>query len=64
MKFLIQGNKEMLLLIPLAIILATLCKGLATYTHSFQMSKVAHSVIATLQISNVQKINVFKFKIF
>ena len=46
---LIKGNKEMLFLIPIAIILVTLCKGLATYTHSFQMSKVAHSVIAKLQ---------------
>ena len=36
---LIKGNKEMLFLIPIAIILVTLCKGLATYTHSFQMSK-------------------------
>ena len=46
---LIKGNKEMLFLIPLAIIIVTLCKGIATYTHSFQMSKVAHSVIAKLQ---------------
>ena len=46
---LIKGNKEMLLLIPLAIILTTLCKGVATYLHSFQMSKVAHNIISTLQ---------------
>ena len=38
---LIKGNKEMLFLIPIAIIIVTLCKGLATYTHSFQMSKKA-----------------------
>ena len=29
---LIKGNKEMLFLIPIAIIIVTLCKGLATYT--------------------------------
>ena len=46
---LIKGNKEMLFLIPIAIIVVTLCKGLATYTHSYQMSKVAHSIIAKLQ---------------
>ena len=40
---LIKGNKEMLFLIPIAIIIVTLCKGLATYTHSYQMSKVAVS---------------------
>ena len=53
---LIKGKKEMLLLIPLAIILATLCKGLATYTQSFQKSKVAHSVIATLQSQMFKKL--------
>ena len=37
---LIKGNKEMLFLIPIAIILVTLCKGLATYTHSFQMRRL------------------------
>ena len=53
---LIKGNKEMLFLIPLAIILVTLCKGLATYTHSYQMSKVAHSVIAKLQTQMFEKL--------
>jgi subfamily B ATP-binding cassette protein MsbA len=53
---LIKGNKEMLLLIPFAIILVTLCKGLATYTHSYQMSKVAHSVIAKLQRQMFEKL--------
>ena len=53
---LIRGNKEMLFLIPIAIILVTLCKGLATYTHSFQMSKVAHSVIAKLQTQMFEKL--------
>ena len=53
---LIKGNKDMLLLIPIAIILVTLCKGLATYTHSYQMSKVAHSVIAKLQTQMFEKL--------
>lgn len=53
---LINGNKEMLFLIPLAIIIVTLCKGIATYTHSFQMSKVAHSVIAKLQTHMFEKL--------
>lgn len=61
---LIQGNKEMLFLIPLAIILATLCKGLATYTHSFQMSKVAHSVIALLQFQMFEKLMFLNLKFF
>ena len=53
---LINGNKDMLFLIPIAIILVTLCKGLATYTHSYQMSKVAHSVIAKLQAQMFEKL--------
>ena len=53
---LIKGNKEMLLLIPFAIIFVTLVKGLATYTHSYQMSKVAHSVIARLQTQMFEKL--------
>ena len=53
---LIKGNKEMLLLIPVAIIIVTLIKGLATYTHSYQMSKVAHSIIAKLQIQMFEKL--------
>jgi len=53
---LIKGNKDMLFLIPVAIILVTLCKGLATYTHSYQMSKVAHSVIAKLQSEMFEKL--------
>ena len=61
---LIEGNKEMLLLIPLAIILTTLCKGLATYTHSFQMSKVAHSVIASLQSQMFEKLMFLNLKFF
>ena len=61
---LIQGNKEMLFLIPIAIILTTLCKGLATYTHSFQMSKVAHSVIASLQTEMFEKLMFLNLKFF
>ncbi len=53
---LIKGNREMLFLIPIAIILVTLCKGLATYIHSYQMSKVAHSVIAKLQTQMFEKL--------
>ena len=53
---LIKGNKDMLFLIPVAIILVTLCKGVATYTHSYQMSKVAHSVIAKLQSQMFEKL--------
>ena len=53
---LIKGNKEMLFLIPFAIIIVTLCKGIATYAHSYQMSKVAHSVIAKLQTQMFEKL--------
>ena len=61
---LIKGNKEMLFLIPIAIILVTLCKGLATYLHSFQMSKVAHLVIAKLQTEMFEKLMYFNLKFF
>ena len=61
---LIQGNKEMLYLIPIAIIITTLLKGLATYTHSFQMSKVAHSIIASLQIQMFEKLMYLNIKFF
>ncbi len=53
---LIKGNKEMLFLIPIAIIIVTLIKGLATYTHSYQMSKVAHAIIAKLQKQMFEKL--------
>ncbi len=53
---LIKGNKEMLFLIPIAIIIVTLLKGLATYTHSYQMSKVAHATIAKLQTQMFEKL--------
>ena len=61
---LIKGNKEMLLLIPIAIIITTLIKGIATYTHSFQMSKVAHSVIASLQLQMFNKLMFLNLKFF
>jgi subfamily B ATP-binding cassette protein MsbA len=61
---LIQGNKEMLFLIPFAIIITTLCKGLATYIHSFQMSKVAHTVIANLQSQMFEKLMFLNLKFF
>jgi len=61
---LIQGNKEMLLLIPIAIILTTLIKGVATYTHSFQMSKIAHSIISSLQKQMFNKLMFLNLKFF
>ncbi len=61
---LIKGNKEMLFLIPIAIIIVTLCKGLATFAHSFQMSKVAHMVVAKLQSEMFEKLMYFNLKFF
>ncbi len=61
---LIKGDKEMLLLIPIAIIITTLFKGIATYSHSFQMSKVAHKIIATLQSEMFSKLMFFNLKYF
>ena len=61
---LIKGNKEMLFLIPIAIIIVTLCKGLATYTHSYQMSKVAHSIIAKLQTQMFEKLMYLNMKFY
>ena len=61
---LIKGNKEMLILIPIAIIIVTLCKGVATFSHSYQMSKVAHSVIAKLQSEMFEKLMYFNLKFF
>ena len=46
---LIKGDRQMLYLIPIAIIITTMIKGLATYLHSFQMSKISHKIISTLQ---------------
>ena len=61
---LIKGDKEMLLLIPIAIIITTLFKGISTYIHSYQMSKVAHSVIATLQSQMYKKLMLFNVRFF
>jgi subfamily B ATP-binding cassette protein MsbA len=61
---LIKGNKEMLFLIPIAIIIVTLIKGLATYTHSYQMSKVAHSIIAKLQKQMFEKLIYLNLKFY
>ncbi len=61
---LIKGNKEMLFLIPIAIIIVTLCKGVATYTHSYQMSKVAHSIIAKLQTQMFEKLMYLNMKFY
>ena len=46
---LIKGNKEMLLLIPIAIIIVTLSKGIATYIHSYQMSKTFSFIAGDLK---------------
>ncbi len=61
---LIKGNKEMLFLIPIAIIIVTLCKGIATYTHSFQMSKIAHKIISKLQSEMFEKLMYFNIKFY
>ena len=61
---LIEGNRDMLYLIPIAIIITTLIKGIATYTHSFQMSKVAHSVIASLQTQMFEKLMFLNLRFF
>ena len=61
---LINGNKEMLLLIPVAIIVVTMCKGIATYLHSFQMSKIAHTIIEKLQSEMFEKLMYFNLKYF
>ena len=61
---LINGNKEMLFLIPIAIIIVTLCKGISTYLHSYQMSKIAHTIIAKLQCQMFEKLMYFNIKFF
>ena len=61
---LIKGDKDMLVLIPIAIVITTLIKGLSTYIHSFQMSKVAHRVIAVLQSEMFQKLMFLNIKFF
>ncbi len=61
---LIKGNKEMLFLIPMAIIIVTLIKGVATYIHSYQMSKVAHKIIAKLQNQMFEKLMYLNLKFY
>jgi len=61
---LINGNREMLFLIPIAIIVVTLFKGIATYLHSFQMSKIAHTIVAKLQSEMFEKLMYFNVKFF
>ena len=61
---LIKGDKQMLILIPIAIIITTLCKGIATYLHSFQMSKVAHNIIAKLQSEMFDKLMNFNLNFY
>ena len=61
---LINGNREMLFLIPIAIIIVTLFKGIATYLHSFQMSKVAHNIIAKLQSEMFDKLMNFNLNFY
>ena len=61
---LIKGDRQMLYLIPIAIIITTLCKGIATYIHSFQMSKVSHRIIANLQSEMFSKLMLFNLRFF
>ena len=61
---LINGNRDMLIIIPIAIIITTLCKGLATYAHSFQMSKVAHKIISRLQSEMFNKLMFLNLKFY
>jgi len=61
---LIKGDRQMLILIPIAIIITTLLKGLATFFHSFQMSKVAHNIIAKLQSEMFSKLMFLNLKFF
>ena len=46
----------MLLIIPLAIILTTFIKGIATYIHTVQMSSISHKVISKLQSEMFDKL--------
>ena len=61
---LISGDKQMLLLIPLAIIITTLFKGISTYLHFVTMSKVAHRIISTIQSEMFSKLMFFNLKFF
>ncbi|PPR46735.1 MAG: Lipid A export ATP-binding/permease protein MsbA [Alphaproteobacteria bacterium MarineAlpha5_Bin9] len=61
---LIKGDRQMLYLIPFAIIITTIAKGFATYLHSFQMSKVSHKIIAMLQSEMFNKLMRFNLKFY
>ena len=61
---LISGDRQMLLLIPLAIIITTLFKGISTYLHFVTMSKVAHRIISTIQSEMFSKLMFFNLKFF
>jgi len=61
---LISGDRQMLLLIPLAIMITTIFKGLSTYLHFVAMSKVAYRVISTLQSEMFSKLMFFNLKFY
>ena len=61
---LISGNKQLLIIIPIAIILTTIIKGIATYLHFVTMSKVAYKTIATLQSDMFSNLMFFNLKFF
>tara|TARA_Y100000590_G_scaffold91872_1_gene103796 strand:- start:794 stop:2551 length:1758 start_codon:yes stop_codon:yes gene_type:complete len=53
---LINSNKQMLIIIPLAVIVTTIIKGLATYIHTIKMSSIAHKVISEMQLKMFNKL--------
>tara|TARA_B100001123_G_C15341480_1_gene1035145 strand:+ start:2399 stop:4162 length:1764 start_codon:yes stop_codon:yes gene_type:complete len=53
---LINSDKNMLIIIPIAIILTTLAKGIATYIHTIKMNAIAHLVISKLQLAMFEKL--------
>ena len=53
---LIGSNKSMLIIIPLAIIITTFVKGIATYIHTVQMNSISHKVISKLQTEMFTKL--------
>tara|TARA_Y100000590_G_scaffold463525_1_gene630499 strand:+ start:123 stop:1859 length:1737 start_codon:yes stop_codon:yes gene_type:complete len=61
---LINGNKQMLLLIPIAIVITTFIKGISTYLHFVTMSKVAFNIISNLQSEMFNKLMFFNLKFY
>ncbi len=61
---LISGNRQMLLLIPIAVIVTTIIKGLATYVHFVAMHKITHKIIATLQSEMFNNLMFFNLNFF